>query len=159
MPIINDRTTIYRPDGSSETLPSDEARYLVYRNPGDWSFAPPPPPGWELEVPRYRLTRDLLPAQKARFLHEPPFAETWQSDVWQYGARSYQAGEEIETTAWPHPSMKPLTFGAEKILAFFIGSIKSRLTQVPWHQGRIRLETGLSGALPKLQTMTSRPAA
>jgi hypothetical protein len=166
MPIISDRTTIYRADGSSETLPSDEARYLVYRNPGVWSFTAPPPPGWQFEVPRYRLTKDLQPAQKARFRHEPPFSETWESDVWQYGEHSLKAKDEITTTAWPHASMRPLTYSAEKILAFYIGGMKSRLTVSPRLNGQVRLDNGFSNVPvladvrpPQVPPFNSRPAA
>jgi hypothetical protein len=145
MPIISARLTVYRRDGTSETLPADQARYKTYVSPEEWSLTPPPPAGWARETPRYRVTRDLLPAQKARFRLEPPFSETWQSDVWQYGDRPLAAGEEIETTAWPHPSMRPLTYSAERTLAFFKSEMKSRLPTSPWHNGAVRLDNGLSG--------------
>jgi hypothetical protein len=165
MPIISERTTIYNIDGTSETLPIDQARYRVYMNPGEWSLTPPPPPNWDRELPLYRLTRDLQPAQKPRFRHEPPFSETWESDVWQYGEKFLARGTEITSIAWPHPSMRGLTFGAEKILQFYTASMKSRLPVSPWHEGRIRLDNGLSDApgivvrAPKLQPMNLRPVA
>jgi hypothetical protein len=108
----------------------------------------PPPLNWEREIPKYRVTRDLKPAQKERFRHEPPFAETWVSDVWQYSDRHYEAGEEIEATAWPHPSMRPLNYAAERVHAFFISGMKSRLTTSPWRDGQVRLADGISGPLP-----------
>jgi hypothetical protein len=158
MPII-DRVTIYHRDGiTTETLDGDQARYKAYFQPTEWSLIKPPPLGWERIVPRYRVTRDVQPAEKSRFRSETPFTEIW-SGAWQYGERSYAAGEEIETTHWPHPSFMPLNFSAERVLEFFKASMKSRLTTAPWFNGQVRLETGLSGTLPKLQTMTSRPAA
>jgi hypothetical protein len=113
--------------------------------------ANPPPPNWDREIPKYRATRDLRPAPKARFRFEPPFTTLWDIDVWQYGEKLVARGDEISTTAWPHPSMRPLTFGAEKVLEFFKASMKSRLPSSPWYQGRLRLDNGLSGPIePKI---------
>jgi hypothetical protein len=157
--IISDRVTIYNRDGiTTETLDGDQARYRAYFQPAEWSLIKPPPLGWASIVPRYKVVQDVQPAEKNRFRFENPFAEIW-SGAWQYGERLYQAGEEIETTAWPHPSFMPLNFSAERVLEFFKASMKSRLTVSPWLNGQVRLDNGLSGTLPKLQTMTSRPAA
>jgi|SRR5450631_211719 hypothetical protein len=166
MSIISDRTTIYNRDGSIATLPAEQARYRVYMSPGEWSLTPPPPPGWDREVPRYRLTRDLQPASRARYRTEPPFESMSNNDCWQYGERPLVAGEEIESTAWPHLSMRGLTFGAEKILQFLNGTMKSRLALAPWRQGRIRLESGIGGSPvltdvrpPPVPPFNTRPAA
>ncbi len=145
MPIINDHLTIFRPDGTSQAFPTDEAIFRVRMSPGEWSRSPPPPLNWQREIPRYRVTRDLLPAQKARFRSEPPFAETWQSDIWQYGERAVATGETIETTNWPHPSFRPLNFSAERVLQFFNSAMKSRLPRSPWFGDQVRLDNGLSG--------------
>ena len=55
---------------------------------------------------------------------------------------------------------------AERVLAFFKAEMKSRLTVSPWHQGRIRLDNGLSNVPlltevrePKPVPFNSRPAA
>jgi hypothetical protein len=104
------------------------------------------PPGWEREIPKYRVTRDLKPAPKARFRSEPPFSMTWESDVYQYGARPMTTGETIETTDWPHASFRPLNHSAKMVLNFFNSAMKSRLTRSPWHEGRVRLDNGLSDA-------------
>jgi hypothetical protein len=160
--MIISTATLYHRDGHEKIFTAAEiSRMASCGQVGagkDWSSVAPPPLGWERIVPRYRVTRDVQPAEKSRFRFEPPFTEIW-SGAWQYGEKSHAAGEEIETTAWPHPSFMPLNFSAERVLEFFKASIKSRLTVSPWHQGRIRLDTGLSGTLPKLQTLTSRPAA
>jgi hypothetical protein len=103
------------------------------------------PPGWERETPRYRATRDIQPATKARYRFEPPFSTIWDSDVWQYGAQPIKAGEEIETRDWPHPSFRPLNFTAGRVLDFFNSRMKSRLPRSPWAGDRIRLDDGLSG--------------
>jgi hypothetical protein len=162
---MTELVTIYRPDGTSETLRADLARNRTYFQPDEWSLTKPPPLNWERTVPRYRLSRDLKPAEKARFRSEPPFAETWISDVWQYGERHYEAFEEISTTAWPHPSMRPLNYAAERVHAFFISGMKSRLQIAPWRDGQVRLEDGISGPLPghvsspNVKPMNLRPVA
>jgi hypothetical protein len=172
MPIISsDRTTIYCRDGTTASLPADQARYRTQMQPQEWSMTPPPPLGWERTVPRYKVTRDLQPAQKARFRFEPPFAETWQSDVWQYGEHQLKANDEITTTAWPHPSMRPAgsaceAYAAERVMSYFIGAMKSTLPVSPFLNGRVRLDNGLSNVpilsevkSPKPAPFNSRPAA
>jgi hypothetical protein len=166
MPIISDRLTIYHRDGTTETLPADQARYRTYLKPAEWSLTPPPPLNWEREIPRYRVTRDLQPAQKARFRSEPPFSETWQSDCWQYGDRKYAAGEIVETTNWPDASMQGLNYSGQQVLAFFKAEMKSRLPTSPWHQGAVRLNNGFSNLPgisdvkpPQIQPMNLRPVA
>jgi len=109
---------------------------------------PAPPPGWEREVPKYRATREIRPAEKARFRTEPPFETIFDNDVWQYGERPVARGDEIETTSWPHPSFRPQNYSAARVLSFFNSAMKSRLTPSPWHEGRIRLTNGLSDAPP-----------
>jgi hypothetical protein len=103
-----------------------------------------PPPGWEREVPRYRVTRDIHPSPNSRHRFEPPFASLSDSSVWQYAERDYKAGE-IETRDWPHPSFRPLNYSAGKVLDFFNTRQKSRLPRSPWAGDRIRLDDGLTG--------------
>jgi hypothetical protein len=105
----------------------------------------PAPRGWEREIPRYRATRDLEPATKARFRFEPPFSTIFDSDVWQYGEQPLARGEEFETRDWPHPSFRPLNYSAGKVLDFFSSRMKSRLPRSPWAGDRIRLDDGLTG--------------
>jgi hypothetical protein len=166
MPIISDRITIYCRDGTSETLPADQARYRVYMRPDEWSLTPPPPPNWEREIPRYRLTRDLQPASRARHRFEKPFSETSSNDSWQFSDRHYEAGAEIESTCWPHQSMRALNYSAERVLSYFNSEMKSRLPRSPWHNGCVRLDNGLSNVPaiadvrpPQLQPMNLRPVA
>jgi hypothetical protein len=95
-----------------------------------------PPSGWECEVPKYRVVRDLTPAPKARYRFEKPFTEISDNNVWQYAERVYEAGEVIESTNWPHPTLWPLNYSAEKVLEFFNGALKSRLPVSPWYGNR-----------------------
>jgi hypothetical protein len=107
----------------------------------------------------------MRPAERARYRFEPPFGTILDSGVWQYGTRAYKAGEIIETTAWPHPSFMPLTYGAERVLEFFNTRMKSRLTTSPWFGDSLRLDDGLTGAPivsaapPQLKQMDLRPAS
>jgi hypothetical protein len=152
--------TIYnRHDGSTETLPADQAALKTYYQRETWSAQPLPPKDWEREVPRYRITRSLRPAQFPRVRLENPHTDLTCGDSWQYSDRHYEAGEEIESKCWPHPSMYPLNYSAQRVMAFFSSAMRSRLTTSPWFGDQVRLDDGLSGPLPKLQTMTSRPAA
>jgi hypothetical protein len=104
-----------------------------------------PPPGWQFETPKYRVSRDLRPAQRARYRSEPPFAQMLDSDTWQYGSRPLKAGEIIETREWPHASFRALNYAAVKVLEFFNLEIKSRLPRSPWNGDRLRLDNGLTG--------------
>jgi hypothetical protein len=162
-------TTIYHRDGREQTVDVHEASRLVgagtIGNDRDWSFVKPPAPGWEREVPKYRVTRDLQPAERPRYRLEPPFGTVFNSEIWQYGTREIKAGEIIETTDWPHPSFMPLNYGAEKVLEFFNTRMKSRLATTPWQIDRLRLDDGLSGAAfikpkpPHLKPMDLQPVA
>jgi hypothetical protein len=105
---------------------------------------------WDRIVPRYRVTRDLKPAEKNRFRFEPPFAQQADGDIWQYGNRPLAAGEEIETKSWPHPTMHPLNESARRVLEFFKMRQRSRLPLSPWRDGRIVLDDGLTGSGPIL---------
>ena len=122
-----------------------------------------PPPGWEREVPKYRVSRDLQPAPKARFRFEPPFAHTFDSSSWQFGERPLKANEVVLTTEWPHPSFHPLNYSAAKVLQYFTTRMKSRLPRSPWNLGRLRLDDGLEGPAevhfvpPQLQQVDLRP--
>jgi hypothetical protein len=111
----------------------------------DWSSVAPPPAGWDRVVPKYRVRRDLKPTAFARHQHEPPFDQA--ADVWQFADRIYKANEIVETKCWPHATMIPLNYGAEKVMEFFNGRMKSRLTTTPWHIDRLRLDDGMSGPL------------
>jgi hypothetical protein len=158
---MNKTTTIYHRDGRERTLDVHEASRLVGAGTiganKDWSFYKPPPPGWEREIPKYRATRDLHPAPKERYRHEPPFGMTMDSDCWQYATRPVKAGEIIETKEWPHPSFHPLNYGAGKVLEFFNRSPKSRLTQTPWHGSSIRLDDGMTGNGPNIVPVRPHP--
>jgi hypothetical protein len=169
MPIII-TAKLYDVDGHEKIFTADEiSRMASCGQVGagkDWSSVAPAAPGWERIVPRYRVTRDLQPAARARYRNEPPFAESSSNDTWQYGERSYEAGEEIETTHWPHPSFMPLNYSAERVLEFFRIEMKSRLTTSPWFNGAVRLDNGLTNApvltavkAPKPAPFNSRPAA
>jgi hypothetical protein len=116
----------------------------------DISNGSPAPNGWQRETPRYKATRDIQPATKARFRFEPPFSGLASSDEWQYGAQPVKAGEEIETREWPHPSFSALNYSAGKVLDFFTTRQKSRLPRSPCAGDRIRLDDGLTGSGPIL---------
>lgn len=77
------------------------------------------PEGWQFEVPRYRATRALRPAEKARYRSESPFSTIFENDVWQYGEQPIATGEIIETKSWPHPSFYPLNYSAGPRAGFF----------------------------------------
>jgi hypothetical protein len=109
-----------------------------------WSSVPPPPQGWELEVPKYKVTREVVPSPRPRHRTEPPFAYDFQTDVWQYAARVYKAGEIVETKDWPHSSFLGITYGAKMILEFFKSRPRSSLTTTPWDLNQIRLVGGMA---------------
>lgn len=117
----------------------------------------PCPPAWSREVPRYRTSMDLAPSQYARHRQEPPFTSSTDANMWQYAERPIAAGEELETTLWPHASMIPLNESARRILEFFKSHQKSRMPQSPWRAGRLFLEDGLSGAVPQERLVGRRP--
>lgn len=148
-----DTATLYHRDGHEQTFTTAEISRMascgqVGAAGKDWSSNPPAPIGWEKIIPKYRVTRDLRPAERARFKLEPPFSTVLDSEIWQYSDRAlYKANEEITTKSWPHPSMKPLNYSAERVLAFFNSRIKSRLATSPWHIDRLRLDDGLSGTI------------
>jgi hypothetical protein len=104
-----------------------------------------PPPGWERETPKYRVTRNVEPSPNSRHRFEPPFASLSDSSVWQYATQIVNAREEIETRDWPHPSFHPLNYGAGKVLDFFNMRQKSRLPRSPWQGDRLVLDDGLTG--------------
>jgi hypothetical protein len=117
------------------------------------------PRGWRTETPKYRATRDVQPAQRERYRGETPFSSSSENDVWQYGTKIVEAGEIIETTEWPHASFRPLNCSAEKVLAFFNGAMKSRLTRSPWRDGCLHLDDGLSGPTqPSVSMKSGAPA-
>lgn len=162
--------TLYHRDGHEQTFTAAEiSRMASCGQVGanrDWSSVAPPPPGWERTVPKYLVTRDVRPAERARYRHETPFASCSDSDVWQYGDREYAAGEIVETTNWPHASMQGLNYSGQQVLAFFKAEMKSRLPVSPWYRDQVRLSNGLSNAPgisdvkpPQLQPMNLRPVA
>jgi hypothetical protein len=125
-----------------------------------------PPPGWEREIPRYRVSRDVHASPKSRHRFEPPFASSTDNDCWQYAERDYKAGDLVETREWPHPSFFPLNYSAKKVLEFFNSRIKSRLPRTPYGpDGRLRLDDGLTGTLPdhvatpRIKSTDLRPAS
>ena len=142
-------TTIYHRDGREKTVDVHEASRLSGAGTvgagKDWSFVKPPPAGWERVVPKYRVTRDVRPAERARYRFEPPFSTVFDPSVWQYADRAYTANEIIETKCWPAASFAPLNYGAERVLEFFNARMKSRLTTSPWYGDGLRLDDGLTG--------------
>jgi hypothetical protein len=128
-----------------------------------------PPPGWERETPKYRVTikGGVFPSPNNRHPHETPFTNCSDPSVWQYAERPFHEGEIIETRSWPHASFFPLNYSAKKVLEFFATRQKSRLARSPWAGDRIRLDDGLNGAgptlpqiaLPQLKRVDLRPAS
>jgi hypothetical protein len=95
---------------------------------------------WDLEIPRYRTTRAVHPSALARHVAETPWSFCSDDDVWQYCTKPLAAHEEIETTAWPHPSFAPLNESARRIRNFFCDAEKSRLPRSPWLRDSIHPE-------------------
>lgn len=65
-------------------------------------------------------------------------------ETWQYADRKLEADCEITCTAWPHYSMKPLNYSAQRVLEFFRNGMKSRMPVTPWIGGRLVLVDGMS---------------
>ena len=140
--------TIYNSEtGEPRTLPQAQAEQLIRQQPVEWTFAKPLPAGWDTEIPRYRAQFDLEPAELPRYLHENPFAFQTSPRSYQYSAKKIKAGEVIETTSWPHPSLIPQNETARRIHAFFTTEMKSRMQRSPWRDGRLNLDNGMSGNL------------
>lgn len=148
--------TIYHRDGREETVEATAAAWRIRQDPA-WSYHKPPPPGWEREIPKYRVTRDVEPVQKERFRSEPPFTYDYSTDVWQYGERSYKCGEVIDTKNWPHSSFQPLNYSAAQVLHFFNSRQKSRMTNSPWHVNQLRLDDGMGGGPVPEALLSSKP--
>jgi hypothetical protein len=61
--------------------------------------------------------------------------------------------------------MQPLNYSAQRVRAYFISAMRSRLQHSPWRDGQVRLEDGLSGPLPghvstpQIKPMNLRPVA
>jgi hypothetical protein len=91
---VQKTTTIYHRDGREQTVDVHEASRLVGTGTigadKEWSLHKPPPLNWERETPRYRVTRDLCPAERARYRSEPPFGTVFNSEIWQYAERAYR---------------------------------------------------------------------
>jgi hypothetical protein len=118
-----------------------------------------PPLNWRREVPRYRITRETKPAPKDRFKFEPPFSQSTEADVWQYGEKIWPAGSVVASTEWPNPgTMTPLNYSAKQVMEFFNSRQKSRLGRSPWRDGRVFLNDGLSNKLPKIGVPQLQPA-
>lgn len=110
-----------------------------------------PPLNWRREIPKYRISGTTKPAPKERFRFEPPFSSASDASTWQYGERTHEANEVIETTEWPNPgTMTPLNYAAKQVMEFFTTRQHSRLQRSPWVEGQLRLDDGLSGAMPKI---------
>jgi hypothetical protein len=139
--------------GEAKTIPLVQAEHLARNSMGEWSFKQPLPPGWDREVPRFRVEHDLHPPAFARHRSEPPFVSSTDTYMWQYADRTFCTGEELEITAWPHASMTALNETAKQVLAYFTSHQKSRLPMSPWRNGRLRLDDGLSGAPPEQDTL------
>lgn len=151
--------TIYNQfTGEVRTIPMVQAEHMVRNSRGEWSFKEPLPAGWDREIPRYKVTRAVKPAERARYRFEKPFSSIGDNDVWQYAERQRAAGETIETTAWPHASFVGLNETARRTLEFFNSHQKSRLPLSPWRDGRLYLSDGLSGASPALNVLRPPPA-
>ena len=109
------------------------------------------PRGWQSQIPRYRVIRDTKPAEKHRFTLDRPFSQMSDATTWQYGERLHKEDEVIESTEWPCAgTMTPLNFSAREVMRFFNLAQKSRLQRSPWRDGRVRLDDGLSGGLPRI---------
>jgi hypothetical protein len=146
--------TIYNVlSGEVRSLPQTQAEHLAANSRGEWSFRKPLPPGWDKEIPRYRASINLRPSAYARHRSEPCFASCSDTHMWQFAERPIAAGEEFESTAWPHASLTPLTESARRVLEYFNSHQKSRLPMSPWHNGRLRLDDGLSGTPPEQDTL------
>ena len=110
-----------------------------------------PPRDWELEIPRYKVVREMHPSPKPRHRLEPPFSTTTDSDMYQYATREMKAGEIVETREWPHASFFPLNIVAKRIINYFNSRQKSRLARSPYDaRGQLQLQDGLTGGLPKI---------
>jgi hypothetical protein len=141
---LDKTATIYHTDGREQTVDVHQASRTV-NNDKAWSFVKPPPAGWQYETPKYKATRDVHPSPNARYRTEPPFETMFDASQWQYATKPIAAGEIVETREWPHPSFRPLNYGAQQVHAFFSLQMKSRMTQSPWFGDRIRLDNGFSG--------------
>jgi hypothetical protein len=96
-------STIYNTiTGESRTVPQVQAEHMATNTRGEWSFAKPLPPGWDREIPRYRVQVDLHPSPLARHRTEPPFVSSTDSTMYQFAERHLRAGEEISLSDWPH---------------------------------------------------------
>ena len=147
---MNTTATVYHRDGREKTVDIHEASRLTGAGK-DWSFTPPLPAGWDRETARYRVTRDVHPSPNSRHRFETPFSSQSDSDAYQYGERLLIAGEIIETTSWPHPSFWPLNESGRRVHQFFLMRQKSRLPRSPYDStGKLRLDDGLAGAMPKI---------
>jgi hypothetical protein len=146
--------TVYNTiSGENRTVPPSQADHMVRNSRGEWSYAKPLPAGWDLEIPKYRASKNLRPSPKARHRLETPFTSIQENDVAQYLEQPLKAGETIETTSWPYPTMQPLNDSAKAVREFFTSRQKSRLPLKPWRDGRLYLNDGLSGALPSVNVL------
>jgi hypothetical protein len=149
-------STIYHTTtGQPRTADYNFCVSTVQNSRGEWSFRPPLPAGWDLSIPKYRVTMDVIPAEKPRFRFEPPFTSISDNSVWQYAERPLAAGTEIETTSWPHATFLPINESAKAIHKFFRSAPKSRLPLSPWRDGRLHLDDGLTA--PEVSVTTAKP--
>jgi hypothetical protein len=117
-----------------------------------------PPLNWKKEIPKYRISRETLPAPKSRVRYEPPFASCSEANIWQYGERVHEPNEVIATTEWPCPgTMTPLNYSARQVMEFFTSRQRSRMARTPWRDDQVFLDDGLSGPLPKIAAPQVKP--
>jgi hypothetical protein len=117
-----------------------------------------PPLNWKREIPKYRISRETLPAPKSRVKYEPPFASCSEANIWQYGERIHKAGEVIATTEWPCPgTMTPLNYSAREVMEFYTSRQRSRMARAPWRDDQVFLDDGLSGAMPRIAPPQMQP--
>lgn len=105
------------------------------------------------ETPKYRVTFETRPSPNSRHRFERPFSYQSDATVWQYQEpeQTLRAGTIVETKLWPHANWFPLNEAARTILSFFNSRQKSRLPLTPFDtKGKLRLDEGLQGAIPKI---------
>jgi hypothetical protein len=135
--------------GEARAVPQVQAEHMARNSYGEWSLKKPRPPGWNKEIPKYRISIDLHPSPLARHRHETPIVFSTDSSLWQYCEKPVSAGEIVETTSWPHLSMQPLNDSAIAVRDYLRDHMKSRLPMSPWRNGRLWLDDGLSAAPPQ----------
>ena len=127
---------VYSQDGFQE-MPFWQAQDAVRSSGGKLRHEPFPDIGWEKEVPRYRATMDVRPAKSDRLKHEPPVTYCSDPAEWQHGERQMNAGDEIETTTWPHRSFQGINTSARHVLDLIQNRSGYVLPKTPWQDGQV----------------------